>query len=102
MVLNSLDCSLSFSEFCDRFEIDCESDSVSLGGWIMEQLDKIPEVGDSFEYLNITVTVTETDSHRVSYAEVVVAPLTEDEDNNDDEDSNESKHKDKKLSSVSE
>lgn len=97
-----VDCSLSFSEFCDRFEIDCESDSVSLGGWIMEQLDKIPEVGDSFEYLNITVTVTETDSHRVSYAEVVVDPLTEDEDNNDDEDSNESKHKDKKLSSVSE
>lgn len=97
-----VDCSLSFSEFCDKFEIDCESDSVSLGGWIMEQLDKIPEVGDSFEYLNITVTVTETDSHRVSYAEVVVTPLTEAEDDSDDEDSNESKHKDKKLSSVSE
>ncbi len=95
-----VDCSLSFSEFCDRFKIECESDSVSLGGWIMEQLDKIPEAGDSFEYLNIAVTVTETDSHRVSYAEVVVVPVDEDEDDDDDE--KDSKQKDRKMSAVSE
>lgn len=84
----TVDCSISFSEFCEKFEIECESDSVSLGGWIMEQMDKIPEVGDTFDFENLTVTVTETDAHRASSAEVVVRPV-EDEDEDDVDNSDE-------------
>ena len=31
------------------------------GGWVMEQLGKVPEQGDAFTYEALEVTVTETD-----------------------------------------
>ncbi|MBQ8144108.1 MAG: HlyC/CorC family transporter [Butyricicoccus sp.] len=77
-----VDASISFDDFCEQFDIeDNEADSVSLGGWIMEQLDKIPDAGDKFEYENLSIMVKETDSHRVTFAEVVVSekPIEEEE-----------------------
>ena len=77
-----VDASISFDDFCEQFDIeDMEADSVSLGGWIMEQLDKIPDAGDKFEYENLSIMVKETDSHRVTFAEVIVneKPIPEDE-----------------------
>ncbi|MFR5781508.1 MAG: hemolysin family protein [Oscillospiraceae bacterium] len=32
----------------EYFGIECESESVTLSGWVMEQLDRIPKAGDSF------------------------------------------------------
>ena len=76
-----VDCSVNFDEFCDFFDLpEIETDSVSLGGWIMEQVGKIPEVGDEFTYETIRVTVTETDSHRVAYASVVRIPKVEEDE----------------------
>lgn len=58
-------------DFCELFGLDdLETDSVSLGGWIMEQLEKIPEDGDSFEYETLSVKVLKTENHRVLSAEV--------------------------------
>lgn len=85
----TIDCSISLSEFCDKFDIKCESDSVSLGGWIMEQIDKIPEVGDTFDFENLSVTVTETDAHRASSAEIVVRPVENESDDDHDDDGKE-------------
>lgn len=82
-----VDCSVNFSEFCDFFDLpEVETDSVSLGGWIMEQLGKIPEKGDKFEFENIAVTVTETDSHRVAYARVVRKPKEDENEKSKDKD----------------
>lgn len=89
-----VDCSVNFSEFCDFFDLpaEIETDSVSLGGWIMEQVGKIPEQGDSFTFENIEVEVTETDSHRVAFAKVTRLPEeTEEEEKAKDKD----KEKDK-------
>ncbi|MDD6262886.1 MAG: hemolysin family protein [Clostridiales bacterium] len=66
-----VDCSVNLDDFCRFFEIDPEAESVSLGGWIAERLEKIPVKGDCFTYESIEVTVTETDSHRVTFASVV-------------------------------
>lgn len=66
----NVDGSESVDDFFKFFDIECETESVSVGGWISEQLGKIAEEGDSFEYENIKVTVTETDSHRVENAKV--------------------------------
>ena len=77
-----VDAGISFDDFCEQFDIeDNEADSVSLGGWIMEQLDKIPDAGDKFEYENLSIMVKETDSHRVTFAEVIVneKPIEEEE-----------------------
>lgn len=66
----NVDGSESVDDFFKFFDIECETESVSVGGWISEQLGKIAEQGDSFVYKNIKVTVTETDSHRVENAKV--------------------------------
>ncbi len=75
-----VDGSESIDDFCKFFDIEFESDSVSVGGWISEQLGKIPEEGDTFDFENIRVTVTVTDSHRVESAQIVkIDPPDEDE-----------------------
>ena len=48
-----------------------EYDFVTVSGWVMYQLGKIPEPGDTFAYKNFTVTVTKTDSRRVTEIEIV-------------------------------
>lgn len=63
--------SVNFEDFCDFFDIEAESENISVGGWAMECLGKIPETGDNFEYENLKVSILETDSHRVTLVEVV-------------------------------
>ena len=67
-----VDGSVSLDDFCDRFDIKSDSHSVSLGGWIMDQMECIPDEGDSFEYENLTITVSKTDDHRVESVTVTV------------------------------
>jgi len=74
-----VDGAISFDDFCEHFDLEIESDSVSLGGWIMEQLERIPDDGDSFEYKNLKVTVLKTEDHRVETARVELIEQTEPE-----------------------
>ena len=76
-----VDGAVNMDDFCQFFDLEIESDSVSFGGWIMEQMENIPTKGDSFTYQTLTVTVSETDSHRVLKAKVVVAPVEEETEN---------------------
>ena len=77
-----VDGSVNFDDFCDFFdqETDEEIDSVSVGGWVMEKVGKIPDVGDGFESANLNVVVTETDSHRVTQIKVTVTPIIEEDE----------------------
>ena len=75
-----VDCLANFEDFCAFFDLKAESDCVSVGGWIMEQLGKVAGVGDSFVCGQLTVTVTETEERRVAFAEVVRHPVSEEEE----------------------
>ena len=72
----SVDGIMNFEDFCEEFEIKAESQSISIGGWVAEQLEKIPETGDSFTFDKLNVTVTETDNNRASLIEIKI--LSED------------------------
>ena len=74
-----IDCGGNLEDFCEFFDLEIESDSITINGWIMEVLDKIPACGDKFSFENLDVTVTETDFHRVSTIHVVRNEI-EDED----------------------
>jgi len=63
-------CGASMDDFCDFFDVEIESDSVSVGGWISESLDKVPVLGDQFECGDLHITVSRTDGHRVALAQV--------------------------------
>ncbi len=66
-------CSTSLSELLDRFGISEEYDTVTVGGWVMQMLGKVPEVGDRFVYENMEVLVTETDNRRPVEIRVVTS-----------------------------
>ena len=78
-----IDCGGNLSDFIEFFDLEIESDSITINGWIMEVLDKIPACGDRFSFENLDITVTETDYHRVSLIHVVRNEIT-DEDEDDD------------------
>ena len=75
-----VDCTVTLDDFCDFFDVETDSESVSLGGWIMDQMQRIPEKGDQFTYENLTITATEIDDHRIEWVTVEVAPKEDNEE----------------------
>ena len=67
-------CSADLDKLFAFFSLDCEADSVTVSGWVMEELGRIPDEGDTFTYQNLTVEVTKTDHHRVLEITVTVDP----------------------------
>jgi CBS domain containing-hemolysin-like protein len=63
----------NLEEFAERFGLTIDSDNVSVGGWVMEMLGRIPEPGDKFESGGLNVEVLETDGKRVSRVLVSVS-----------------------------
>ena len=76
-----VDCGGSLADFCEFFDLEIESDNITINGWIMEEMDKIPTCGDKFSYENLDITVTETDFHRVSTIHVVRHEIEDEEEN---------------------
>lgn len=68
-----VDCSAAVEDMFDYFEMDDvgEYDYVTVGGWVMEHLGKIPEVGDKFSYDGIEVTVEAVDGRHAEKIRMV-------------------------------
>ncbi len=58
-------CSTNLEKMFDYFDMEDEFNDVStVNGWVMLELDKIPEPGDRFRYKNMEVTVTKADERK--------------------------------------
>jgi len=75
-----VDCEVSPEEFQEFFHVEIETECSTVNGWISEQLCKIPENDDAFEYENLYIRVVEIDSHRAKYAQVKILPKDEEEE----------------------
>ncbi|MEH7385346.1 hemolysin family protein [Bacillus sp. JJ1521] len=64
---------MSLDEFAEIIGIEePESSHHSVGGWIFESFEKIPVSGDTFDYLHLTLTVTEVENRRIRKVNVEV------------------------------
>ena len=72
-------------KFFSQIDLDEEPEAVTIGGWAMDALGKIPEVGDKFEQYGLSVEILEMDGRRVESVHVSDERENEDDDNNDDE-----------------
>lgn len=72
-------CTAPIDKVMELFNINDEMDESSVGGWVMSELDKIPEEGDTFSYKNIDVVVTKTDARRVVEIEAKINPIGADD-----------------------
>lgn len=57
-------CSGDLDDFFAFFHIRCETEASTINGWVMENLDRIPQKGDSFECQGLRFTVARVDSNR--------------------------------------
>ena len=78
-------CSMEFDEFCEFFQFISDADVNSVGGFVLEQLGKVPEVDDEFVFENLEVKVTETDEKRASVIHVLVNDPEETDEEDEDE-----------------
>ena len=65
-----VDAGMNFEDFAAYFHLKTDSEMVSVSGWVMEQFGQVPEVGDSFSFANLHVTVTKVDNHRIEQIQV--------------------------------
>ena len=55
------------------------SEVTTVNGWVMENTDKIPEIGDSFEYDRLWATVESVDGKRADKIKIVYNNIEEEE-----------------------
>lgn len=73
-------CNTDLETFLKFFNVDYNDENISLNGWVMEELEKIPETGDKFSFENLDVTVMQTDDRRAVELEVIVNEVPEEEE----------------------
>jgi len=59
---------------------EIETEVVTVSGWVMNMLGTIPEIGNSFTYENLEITVVEMDGKRVEKIRMIVNEQEEDEE----------------------
>ena len=57
-------CTAYIDDMFEFFEMKAESEANTVGGWIMDELRRIPEEGDSFTFEKLNVTITKSDQRR--------------------------------------
>ncbi len=87
-----VDCSVNLDEFAEKFDMEIESESGTLSGFVMEKFGGVPEEGEVYSDENMTITVQEKDVQRITKVEVEIHHSEEDEE---DEDGDKDKDKDK-------
>ena len=61
-----IDCTASLWDMQELFAIQGDFDAATVGGWVLDQMGRIPAVGDTFVYDNrLSVRVTRVESTRV-------------------------------------
>ena len=66
-------------------ELDEEQDATTVNGWAMKILDRVPEEGDSFEELGLTVRVLKMDGRRIEDLHILDNRSTESEEDEAEE-----------------
>ena len=71
--------------FEELFDVDLDSDAATVGGWVTEKLEQIPDVKDEFVFEHIKIVVTKVSNTRVLeiYAEKLPVESEEDEEDSD-------------------
>lgn len=69
-------CSSDLDNMFETFNVENEFDIATVGGWVIKTFERIPEMGESFDYKNLHITVSKRDNRHI--IEITVQ-ITEDE-----------------------
>ena len=76
-----VDGSMNINDFFDLIEMEEieDTDFTTVGGWVIDKLERFAKVGDEFEYQNLTVEVMDATEFTVEKVKVIVHKTEEDE-----------------------
>lgn len=76
-------CGTNLDKMFDFFDVEEEIDATTVNGWVVLQLDNLPQVGDDFiyeaDYKRFAVKVTKADARKALEINMVVTELPRDE-----------------------
>ncbi|MBQ9974258.1 MAG: HlyC/CorC family transporter [Oscillospiraceae bacterium] len=75
-----IQCSAALDDLYDLFSVRGEGEASTVSGWVMDQLERIPEEGDRFQAEGMDVTVTRVEQRRVLEIRVELLPKEETDD----------------------
>ncbi len=70
-------CSADLDDMYDLFQVKGTCGAATVSGWVLEQVGKVPEMGDHFRAEGLDVTVTKVEHRRVLEIQVRVLEETE-------------------------
>lgn len=76
--------STTVNDLCEYFDLgEIDSDSATVGGWVIDMLGKVPDTNDELTYKNLQITVAKTEFRRITELKVVVLSETEEDEDKD-------------------
>lgn len=76
-------CGTNIDKMFDYFDVEEEVDATTVNGWVVLQIDKLPEVGDQFvyeaDYKRFEVVVTKADERKALEINMTVEELSDEE-----------------------
>lgn len=76
-------CATNIDKMFDFFDVEEEVDATTVNGWVVLQIDKLPDVGDHFvyeaDYKRFDVTVTKADPRKALEINMIVTELPREE-----------------------
>ena len=73
-------CSCSLDDMFEKFGIEEEPDISTVGGWVIDEMKRLPKTGDEFDFMNLHVTISKCDSRHVLEITVKVLPVVTEEE----------------------
>lgn len=70
-----VECSANLDDLLDIFKLKKEYESVTVSGWVLEEMGAFPQQGDTFDCEHLHVTVEKVDKRRV--AQILIEPRGE-------------------------
>ncbi|MDO5398299.1 MAG: hemolysin family protein [bacterium] len=75
-------CNADLDDLFEKLNIKNNIDIPTVGGWVIETFERIPEIGESFDYENLHITVSKRDDRHILEITVEVMETQEDKDKN--------------------
>lgn len=75
-----VECSANLDDLLDIFSLKKEYESVTVNGWVLEEMGTFPQVGDSFDCEHLHVTVEQVDKRRVTQILIEVGEKPEEDE----------------------
>lgn len=81
-----VNCAMPLNDLTElhEFSDDVLEDNATVNGWVIDILGKVPETGDSFDYENLSVEVSEVDGRRATEIKLIVHPIEDDDEESDE------------------